>query len=73
MDWSPYDYFIISVSSHGHANKFQISHSQPMTIDYFQEQFEGVYCPGLLEKPKIFLVKTCENGFRQNIIIYHSK
>lgn len=48
--------------SHGFAGGIYGSDGQPMSIDEAEDYFNSQRCPGLIEKPKVFLISACQTN-----------
>lgn len=58
-DHSSYDCFVCCMLSHGKKDCIYGSNSEPVSIEQLTSQVDGLSCPSLLKKPKLFFIQAC--------------
>lgn len=60
IDFKKYDAFVMCLLSHGERNVIYSTDSIPVPLDSIKQYFDGVRCPGLANKPKMFFMQACQ-------------
>ena len=58
-DHSSYDCFVCCMLSHGKKDFIYGSNSEPVGIEQLTSQVDGLSCPSLVKKPKLFFIQAC--------------
>lgn len=61
-DFSKYDGFVMCILSHGDRNVIYTTDSIPLPLDVIKACFDGVNCPALVNKPKLFFMQACQGA-----------
>lgn len=59
QDHSKYDCFVCCILSHGKKDFIYGSNSEPVSIEQLTSQVNGLSCPSLVKKPKLFFIQAC--------------
>ena len=57
-----HDCMVAVFSSHGNISQIDDKYCQPVYIDEIVDKFSNANCPGLANKPKIFIFLSCRGG-----------
>ncbi|CAI8040687.1 Caspase-3 [Geodia barretti] len=61
-DHSAYDCVVIALLTHGISGRLYSTDGDLVPIEELTKCFDGVNCPSLIGKPKVFIVQACRGG-----------
>ena len=69
-DYTPHDALVICILSHGDRNCIYTTDSIPIKLDVIKTHFNGLQCPTLLNKPKMFFMQACQGDQNQSKVTF---
>ena len=71
-DHSNYEMFGLALLTHGTNDGWVYARDQRIKLDEFIEPFKPATCPGLFQKPKVFIIQACRGSQTDPGVVFRS-
>jgi hypothetical protein len=61
-DHTPYDCIVVALLTHGISGRLYSTDGDLLSVEELTKYFDGLNCPSLIGKPKVFIIQACRGG-----------